>query len=267
MRREQLIKARKASGKSQEEIGQEVGVDRTTVGTWERGEYTPQPHQRGAYAEAINLTLTELDALLTTIASADDRTPIWLAQYLGMEQSATEIFGHEPHVIDGLLQTPDYAAAIARSVGVVPTSEAYARRNVEQRAYRQGRVNNGDLVLHVVQPEIALRLQVGTPTVMAEQMDRLIEMGHRPNVTIQIVPFSAGQYEALRMGCISIMTHPWVQGRSVYYLPYHGLALVDDTEEAEHFVAAVEHATTVALSPEDSLAFIAQAGEQWRQTR
>jgi transcriptional regulator with XRE-family HTH domain len=221
VRRERLIAARRALGKSQEQVGQEVGVD---------------------------------------------RTPVWLSQYLGMEQSATEIIDHESHVVDGLLQTPDYAAAIARSVGVVPTSEAYARRNVEQRAWRQVRVDNGDLVLHVIQPELALRLQIGGPAVMAAQMDKLVEMGQRPNVTVQVVPFSVGQYEALRMGSISIMTHPWAQGRSVYHLPYRDLALVEDADEAANFIAAIEQAMTLALSPEGSLAFIAQAGDVWRKT-
>ena len=127
MRREALIAARKKAGKSQERVGQEVGVDRTTIGTWERGENTPQPHQRPPYADSLELSLAELDAMLTNIPPPEDRTPVWLSQYLGMEQSATEILVHEPHVVQGLLQTPDYAAAIARSVGVVPTSEAYAQ--------------------------------------------------------------------------------------------------------------------------------------------
>jgi hypothetical protein len=89
--------------------------------------------------------------------------------------------------------------------------------------------------------------------------------GAQPNVTIQIVPFATGQYEALRMGSISVMKHRWDQVVSVYYLPYRDLALIDDLDEAANFIAALDQAATVALSPNDSLAFIAQAGEQWRQ--
>ena len=263
MRREALIAARRKAGKSQERIGEEVG-DRTTIGAWERGENTPQPHQRQPYAEALGVSLDDLDGMLTGIPR--DRTPVWLAQYFGMEQSASEILCFEPIVIKGLLQTPDYAAAIARSVGIGPPSEDYTRRIVEQRAYRQARVANGDVVLHVVQTEIALRLQLGPPGVMAAQMDRLVELGRRPNVTVQVVPFSAGQYEALRLGSFTVLTHPWVQGVSLYYEAYGGLALVEDTEEAANFVAAADHAASLALSPGDSLMFIAQAGDQWRKT-
>lgn len=261
-----MIAARKSVGKSQEQVGQEVGVDRTTIGTWERGEYTPQPYQRPPYAEALGVTLTELDTMLSSIPPPDARTPVWLSQYLGMEQSATELLVHEPHVVDGLLQTLDYAAAIGRSVGVHGMSEDYARRNAEQRAWRQVRVRNGDVQLHVVQPEVPFRLQMGTPALMADQMDHLLAMGQQDNVTIQVVPFSVGQYEAFRMGPISVMTHPWAQGRSIYYRPYQGFAHIEEPEEAANFLAAVEQASILALSPADSLAFIAQAAEQWRHT-
>lgn len=266
MRREALIEARKKAGKSQEQVAEDVGCDRTSVSGWERGETTPHPRQRAAYAESLGVTLTELDYMLSSIPPPADRTAVWLSQYLSAEQSATELVVHEPHVVDGLLQTPEYARAIGRSVGVYGMSDDYADRNVEQRAWRRTRVLNGDMQLHVVQPEVPLHLQLGSPAAMAEQLDYLVEMGHRDNVTIQIVPYSVGQYEAFRMGAISIMTHPWVQGRSVYYRPYQGLAQIDDADHAANFLAAVESAMTLALSPDDSLAFIAQAADQWRHT-
>lgn len=263
MRRERLVAARKVIGKTQEQVAEEVGVDRTTIGTWERGEYTPAPKQRPSYADALGISLSELDGMLTGIVS-EDRTPLWASQFLGMEQSATAILAHEPHAVHGLLQTPDYAAGIARSVGVAETPESYVRRNVEQRRWRQARVFSGDLDLHVVQPEIPLRMQIGDRSTMAAQMDRLIEMAGRPNVTLQIVPFSIGQYEALRMGSVSVMTHPWVRGVSVYLVEHRGLAAIEDAEEAANYVAAVEQAADLALSPEESLTCIEKMAKRWR---
>jgi transcriptional regulator with XRE-family HTH domain len=245
-------------------VAEAVGVDRTTISSWERGTSTPHPTQRPAYADALGITLTDLDPMLSNVPPPNNRTPLWLSQYLGMEQSATEVRSHEPHVVYGLLQTPEYAAAIAGSVGVAPTPEGYVRRNIEQRQYRQARVNGGDLTIHVVQPEIPLHLRMGDPATMAAQLDRLVEMGRRPNVTLQIVPFSVGQYEALRMGSFSVMRHPWVQGLTVYHLQYGGLASIEDVDEAANFLAAFDQAAELALSPEDSLAFIEQAAEQWR---
>lgn len=267
MRRDRLIAARVAAGKTQEQVGEDVEVDRTTVGKWERSESTPLPQQRPKYADSLGISLHELDQLLSNLPPSPGTTPIWLAQYLGMEQSASEMRAHETQVIDGLLQTPGYAAAIARSVGVGETPEAYVQRNIEQRRWRQARVLNGDLQLSVVQPETVLRLRLGDGATMAEQMDWLLEVGQRPNVTVQIVPFEVGQYEAMRMGAFKIFAHPWIQGVSVYVVRHEGTALIDNADEAANYVAAWEQASHLALSPDESAAVIKDAAEQWRNSR
>lgn len=263
MRREELIAARRRTGKSQEQIGVEVGVDRTTIGTWERGERTPQEN-RLDYADALGISLHELDQMLTSIPMPNGTTPVWLAQYLGMEQSATEMRSHGTHVLNGLIQTPDYAAAVARSVGVSDTPDAYIERNIEQRATRQARLLNGELTLSVVHPETVLRLRMGDDATMAAQMDWLVGLAERPNVTIQIVPFTVGQYEAMRMGDFSLLAHPWIQGTTVYVIRHEGAVLVSSADDADNYIAGLHQATRLALSPSESVAFIRDAAEQWR---
>ncbi|MBZ9643360.1 helix-turn-helix transcriptional regulator [Streptomyces sp. PSKA30] len=61
-----LAKQRKAMGYSQEKFAHVLGVDRTTVGRWERGETTPDPVHRPKMATLLQLDLSELDALLTS---------------------------------------------------------------------------------------------------------------------------------------------------------------------------------------------------------
>jgi transcriptional regulator with XRE-family HTH domain len=59
-----LAEVRKARGFTQEGFADAVGVDRRTVGRWERGESEPQPPQRPKVAEVLQMDLDELDALL-----------------------------------------------------------------------------------------------------------------------------------------------------------------------------------------------------------
>ncbi|WEB42685.1 helix-turn-helix domain-containing protein [Streptomyces yunnanensis] len=64
-RRRRFAERRKACGFNQEEFAEAVGVDRSTVQRWEKGEYGPQPWQRPKIAMALDVSANELEALLT----------------------------------------------------------------------------------------------------------------------------------------------------------------------------------------------------------
>ncbi|MFF0490556.1 Scr1 family TA system antitoxin-like transcriptional regulator [Nocardia sp. NPDC004068] len=263
MRRERLIQARKSSGRNQEQIAEVVGVDRTTLGKWERGESTPHPNQRATYARALGVTLQELDAMLYGAPKGGpDEMPDWLSTYLGMEQSAIEIDTHEPRAVHGLLQTPDYARELVRRIGLGGSSETYVRTAVEQRVNRQKRVRNGDLKLVVIQPESSLHLVVGDAATMAAQLDAVVELSRLPNVSVLVTTYDVGQYEARRVGPISIMTHPWGKPR-VYIETWKGAEDTTDDDEVKYFRGAFEQASRLALPPEKSRNFIARLAEEW----
>jgi len=59
-----LSERRKAMGYSQEKFAHALGVDRTTVSRWERGETTPECVHRPKMAELLRLDITELGTML-----------------------------------------------------------------------------------------------------------------------------------------------------------------------------------------------------------
>lgn len=63
-RRHRFIQHRKAVGFTQEGLAAHLYVDRTTVARWERGETDPHPAVRARLAEALDLPIDQLDALL-----------------------------------------------------------------------------------------------------------------------------------------------------------------------------------------------------------
>ncbi|MGB6164371.1 MAG: helix-turn-helix transcriptional regulator [Pseudonocardiaceae bacterium] len=63
-KRHALVQRREILGHSQETLAQELGVELTTVGRWERGETSPQPWARPKLADALAVSLEELDRLL-----------------------------------------------------------------------------------------------------------------------------------------------------------------------------------------------------------
>lgn len=264
VRRTKLIEARKAAGKNQEDVAEDLDVHRTQVSQWETGEATPHPDKRGAYADSIGISLSELHSYLSSLPATENETPIALKIALAVEQAATEARSHVLNVVNGLLQTPDYAGAIARAVGTTSTSEEYVQQNIDQRAQRQQRVYNGDVQLYVVQPEGSLRSRLGENKIMAAQMWHLAEMATRPNVTIQVVPFDVGQYEAQRIGTFTLNVLPFGSGAPTVDLhAYGGTQLIDDTDEAAYFQDAFDHACRVALSPKASVQFIEELAREW----
>jgi len=64
IRRDALAAHREALGFTQETLAQQLGVEPSTAGRWERGTLTPQPWRRPDMAKALKLSLEELDRLL-----------------------------------------------------------------------------------------------------------------------------------------------------------------------------------------------------------
>lgn len=63
-RRDALAARREALGFTQETFAHKMGVEFSTVGRWERGTLTPQPWRRPGLAQALQVSLEELDTLL-----------------------------------------------------------------------------------------------------------------------------------------------------------------------------------------------------------
>jgi transcriptional regulator with XRE-family HTH domain len=79
-KRRRFAERRKAVGHSQESFAEAVGVDRSTVGRWERGEIDPHPWQRPKLARVLDVTAAQLDALVSP--DAEDPTSVVASQWL-----------------------------------------------------------------------------------------------------------------------------------------------------------------------------------------
>jgi len=103
------------------------------------------------------------------------------------EDRARELTIWVPNVLDGTVQTEDYARALIRDYPGV-TDEVLAAR-LNNRMARQQRLLRDDgprFVLLVDQ--VALYRAVGSAEIMAAQMRYLAEIAARPRVTVQVVP-------------------------------------------------------------------------------
>jgi transcriptional regulator with XRE-family HTH domain len=70
-----LAELRRSLGYSQERLADEVGVDRTTVGRWERGETGPQPFTRERLRTVLKVSAEELHTLIP-VGPEDEHLPL-----------------------------------------------------------------------------------------------------------------------------------------------------------------------------------------------
>jgi transcriptional regulator with XRE-family HTH domain len=74
-RREAFAARRELMGYTQEALADAVGVEFSTVGRWERGVLTPQSWRRSRIAEALAVSLDELDVLLGRVPAEAPSNP------------------------------------------------------------------------------------------------------------------------------------------------------------------------------------------------
>lgn len=183
--------------------------------------------------------------------------PTWFQPYAEMESKATYISSFHAQLVDGLLQTPEYARAL---LGVRNDDNLDAL--VEARIDRQ-RILSGDNspLVWVVLSEAVLHQKIGGAQVMREQLAHLLEVTRTHEwVRVQILPFEAGAHAGL-MGSFNLLrfendpdifyTEDFVQG----HMTANPQAVKEGSLRYDHLQAA-------ALSVDDSAALIASVMEE-----
>ncbi|MGH3870696.1 MAG: helix-turn-helix transcriptional regulator [Pseudonocardiaceae bacterium] len=75
-KRHALADRRETVGHTQETLAESVGVEPTTIGRWERGETSPQPWSRPKLAEALAVSVEQLDTMLTEGQPTEPQQPV-----------------------------------------------------------------------------------------------------------------------------------------------------------------------------------------------
>lgn len=119
--------------------------------------------------------------------------PDWFSLYAGLEAMATRIRGFELELVNGLMQTPAYAAEVI-GARYPRLDQEVAEQRVRFRMERQRTVIGTEPApdVSIVMSESALR--VGSPEVLDEQIAHLHELSKRPGIDVRVLPFAAGHF-------------------------------------------------------------------------
>jgi len=183
----------------------------------------------------------------------NDILPDWFQAYVGMEEAATSIRIYEPQFIPGLLQTPRYTAAVLTMCDI-PISEA--ERHVILRKERQRRFTEGRVKLWAIIEETALRRPIGNREILLDQLQYLLSLTDRSNLTLQIIPFGRGGH-AVPSG-FTILRFGDSDLQDVAYLEHLTSALYfDKKSDVDRYLLAMERLSIVSAKPSETPGLLA----------
>ncbi|MGW5693864.1 MULTISPECIES: helix-turn-helix domain-containing protein [unclassified Streptomyces] len=185
-----------------------------------------------------------------------ERYPAHFQGFVQLEQEALSVSSYCTHLIDGLLQTKEYARALF-DYAFPPVDEEEVERLVAARMDRKALLDRKPVaVVSVVLEEAALRRLVGGPEIVRPQYEHLIECAARPNVVVQVMPMSRAGHAGLP-GPMKLIETP--EETPLVYLEGQGKSiLVSKADEVGVLARRYAMIRSQALGPEESVVFIEQ---------
>jgi transcriptional regulator with XRE-family HTH domain len=190
---EELRFAREAKGLSIRQLAALTSYSYQQVGNVEAGRRTPSE----PFADEVDAGLDtggRFTRLLRRVLT--EALPDWFQGAAAEEARAMRIRTYQCQVVHGLLQTEEYARALIRAAQPRATYdrvEALVAARMARQAIFQC---ENPPYFWAILDEAVLRRPVGGPEVMARQMEQLLKASENPNMTIQVLPFSAGAHAA-----------------------------------------------------------------------
>jgi transcriptional regulator with XRE-family HTH domain len=189
---DELRELRKLAGyRSQDDVADVIGTDRSVIGKVETGELPPTPDVLKALLDTYDVTgrLRRVYERLNAVARArQDPGRLHVAPWYETEARAHTLRYWAPTIVPGIAQVRAYAADLFRALGLDATKITELE---EIRISRQAiltRTELPDTTIMLWEP--VLHHQIGTPETMREQLASLIELSRR--VLFQIVPGDIG---------------------------------------------------------------------------
>ncbi|MFE9568582.1 helix-turn-helix domain-containing protein [Streptomyces sp. NPDC006692] len=255
----ELKKLREESGQTCNQIGEALHWSGSKVNRLETGSGRVQPSDVDALCRYY-ATSEELRELLMALAKDSKArgwwqahgtgVPPWFAGYVGFEQAASNLRQYQCEFVPGLMQTAAYAAELHRATNQMTPEDldrAVAVRMERQALLTRDAAPDAWFIVH----ETVVRHVVGDGKLMYEQVERMLAIGALANVTLQVLPFSAGTYPAT--GAFTILGFPEQEDPDLVYRDgMTDATYLDTPHDVRQYTKAFDNLRALALSPSRS---------------
>ncbi|MFJ9849363.1 helix-turn-helix domain-containing protein [Streptomyces sp. NPDC101150] len=254
---EELRLQRAQKGDSLRKLGEVLGWDASLFGKMESGQTLGSPEVVEALAQHYGagewlLTLWEL--------AVGDPTQFLeqYRRYMILEQEAMSLWHYAVSAPPGLLQTAGYAREALASGDLKGQK---LDQQVEARIGRRKLLEGDDAPpFRVILSEAVLRMRLRDPQEWREQLEYLVEAAERPNITLQVLLFSAGPHGLMNTAVKFLRL---LDGRTVAYTENDDRGeLIEENARVEGLQRRYDAMRDLALSPAESKKFIIRMLEE-----
>lgn len=259
---------RESSGKHLNDVAADLMISTSKLSRLENAQGKPLPRDIRDLIGYYHIEGTPLAGRLQRWVAAAQRTGWWadidavkegLDAHVSYEADATVERAYTLPFVPALLQTTDYAQAIFRDMEHRPEHEVH-ELVAEVRIRRQEALSHRDgldpLRLVAVTHESALRQAVGSPQILRDQLDALVERSKAPNVSLHILPFAARP--VFTMTCMyAYFEYQDDLTQDIVDIETHaGFLSIDDPGKVAEYREAHDALVKASLNEDDSRTFI-----------
>ncbi|MFB9684974.1 helix-turn-helix domain-containing protein [Amycolatopsis plumensis] len=250
-----LRTCREAKNLGVRQLARKIGVHAQELSNWEYGKRIPKVEQVALLLGFLVVEPGERARLLDLARTAHETS--WLTSsknqvYVQYEREASELFGWEPVLVPGLLQTPAYARRVLGDLGV--SGDELEKLLLLRQVRRDLLSGPRATFLHVVIGEAVLRPPFIEPSVMVEQLRFMLGLMRRRNVSAQVFRGSSS-YQPGLSGPFVILDFPQLPP-IVFLEQYQATGYLYAEDQVADYKAAAKNLAALALSEQDSCALI-----------
>jgi len=261
--RTELRKRREELKLTQEQVATAMYWSLSKMIRIEQAKNSISPNDLKALMQLYEITDAEKKAELIGLAREARKQGWWrgfsedapkeLLELIDYESAASSVRQFETMFVPGILQTKEYARAVLQNF----YEEKPAAELAELRTRREDLLTRpgAPQFLFILDEPVIQRL-AGGPSVMRPQLHRLVDVAELPNVTIQVVPFSAGLHPGTK-GPFEIIQFADAADEYVVFLETpRGDNITDAPEDIASYLAAFERIGEISLNPDESVSRI-----------
>ncbi|MEV6615054.1 helix-turn-helix transcriptional regulator [Streptomyces sp. NPDC051051] len=246
---------REHTGLSRTDLGARVQYSKHTVESVELGRRMPDE----AFVERAEEALGNTGALRKAarhLTRGEAGLAAWFRRWARLEREAVSLCTYECRLVPGLLQSEAYARAVFEGTIPLRTDEELDVQ-LGARMERQTMMRERPTVpFSFIVEEHVFRRRFGDTEAMRGLVDHVLERSAPRNVTLQVVPLTAGLHACLD-GPVRILETPAGQ-RLGYSEGQKNGRLIADPKEVSALCQRYETLRSQALSPEESRALLEQ---------